>query len=409
MRGVAVAALLIALPSGALGQEWSQWRGRDRDGVVHDFVAPETWPEQLHQRWKVEVGTGHSTPVVVDDRVYLHTRNVEADAEVVRALQLSDGQVIWEDTYPVPYRMHPAGRAFGKGPVSTPIVAEGRLFTLGKGGAVSCYDVASGERIWQADFGGQFAAKFPLYGAGMSPILDRNRLIVQVGGPDDGALMALDPATGEVIWSLDGDGPSYVSPIVVELEGQRQIVTQTDAHIIGVAADSGRLLWRLPFRTEFDQNVVTPAIHGDKLILSGLNQPLSAIRLARDGDTWTPHELWSNPSTSLYMSTTVSVGDRLFGMTHRRKGQFFAMSADTGETIWTSVGREGENASFLVLDDLLLILTDAAELILLRADADEFAPLRRYTVADSQTWAHPVVTRHGFLIKDLSSLALWEF
>ena len=301
--GVVVAVLLIACPPVAQAQEWSQWRGRDRDGVVHDFEAPETWPEELHRHWQVEVGTGHSTPVVVDDRIYLHTRDEEADTEVVSALQLSDGQLIWQDTYPAPYRMHPAGRAFGKGPVSTPLVADGRLFTFGKAGALSCYDLASGERTWQENFAGQFAAKFPIYGTGMSPILEGNRLIVQVGGPGDGALMALDPATGEIIWSLQGDGPSYVSPIVVELEGQRQVVTQTDAYIISVAVDSGRLLWRLPFRTEFDQNVVSPVVHGDKLILSGLNQPLFAIRLSREGDEWTPEELWSNPSTSLYMST----------------------------------------------------------------------------------------------------------
>lgn len=407
--GVAVAALLIACPPGAQAQEWSQWRGRDRDGVVHDFVAPETWPEELHRRWQVEVGTGHSTPIVVNDRIYLHTRDEEADTEVVSALQLADGQLIWQDTYAAPYRMHPAGRAFGKGPVSTPLVADGRLFTFGKGGALSSYDLESGERIWQENFAGQFAAKFPLYGTGMSPILEGNRLIVQAGGPGDGALIALDPATGEIIWSLQGDGPSYVSPIVVELEGQPQVVTQSDAYIISVAVDSGRLLWRLPFRTEFDQNVVSPVVHGDKLILSGLNQPLFAIRLSREGDEWATEELWSNPSTSLYMSTPVLVGDRLFGMTHRRKGQFFAMNVDTGETLWTSEGREGDNGSFLVLDDLLVVLTDSAELIVLHPDAGEFAPLRRYTVADSQTWAHPVPTRGGFLIKDLSSLALWGF
>ena len=406
---VLAAALLSSLPPSARAQEWNQWRGRDRDGVVHDFVAPETWPDQLHRRWQVEVGTGHSTPVVVGGRIYLHTRDVETDSEVVSALGLSDGELIWRDSYPAPYRMHPAGRAFGKGPVSTPLVADGRLFTLGKAGVLSCYDLESGERVWQDNFGGEFAAKFPLYGTGMSPILEGDKLIVHVGGPGDGALMALDPVTGEVIWSLQGDGPSYVSPIVVELEGQRQVVTQTDGYIISVAVDSGHLLWRLPFRTEFDQNVISPVLHGDKLILSGLNQPLFAIRLSREGDTWTPHELWSNPSTSLYMSTTVSVGDRLFGMTHRRKGQFFAMNADTGKAIWTSEGREGDNASFLVLDDILAVLTDSAELILLRPDADEFSPLRRYTVADSQTWAHPVVTHDGFLIKDLSSLALWEF
>ncbi len=408
-RLVAAVALLAAVAPAALAQEWSQWRGRDRDGVVHGFVAPEEWPEQLYRRWIVEVGTGHSTPVVVGDRIYVHTRNVEADAEVVRALQLSDGQVIWEDSYPVPYRMHPAGRAFGKGPVSTPLVAGGRLYTFGKGGALTSYALESGERLWQTDFGGQFAAKFPLYGAGMSPILEGNRLIVHAGGPDEGAIVALDPATGEVVWSLDGDGPSYVSPMIVSVDGQRQLVTQTDANIVGVAVDTGRLLWRIPFRTEFDQNVVTPALHGDKLILSGLNQPLFAIRLERDGDQWAPQELWSIPSASLYMSTPVLVGDRLFGMSHRRKGQFFAMDVESGEMIWTSEGREGDNASFLVLGDVLAILTDSGELMLLPPEADEFAPVRRYTVADSQTWAHPVATSGGFLIKDLSSLALWGF
>lgn len=411
IHAAVLVALVVAFSPAAQtqAQEWSQWRGRDRDGIVHGFTAPAEWPEELHRRWQVEVGTGHSTPVVVGDRIYLHTRDVEADTEVVSALNLSDGQLIWQDIYAAPYRMHPAGRAFGKGPVSTPLVADGRLFTFGKAGALSCYDLESGERLWQEDFGGQFAAKFPIYGTGMSPILDGDRLIVQVGGPGDGALMAVDPATGEVIWSLHGDGPSYVSPIVVELAGQRQVVTQTDAYIISVAVDSGRLLWRLPFRTEFDQNVVSPVLHGDKLIFSGLNQPLFAIRLSREGDAWTTEELWSNSSTSLYMSTPVLVGDRLFGMTHRRKGQFFAMDVDTGETLWTSEGREGENGSFLVLDDLLVVLTDSAELIVLSPEAAEFAPLRRYTVADSQTWAHPVPAGGGFLIKDLSSLALWGF
>ena len=388
-------------------QGWSQWRGRDRDGVVHDVAVPDNWPEQLYRRWQVEVGTGHATPVVAGSWIYVHTRSEESNEEVVSALQLSDGQVVWQHKYPTPYRMHPAARAFGKGPVSTPVVAKGRLFTLGKTGMLSCYESETGRLLWQNDFSGQFAVKFPLYGTGMSPMIDSNKLIVHLGGPSEGSLMALDPVTGESIWTLEGDGPSYVSPIVVELEGQRQLVTQTEAQVIGVAVDSGKLLWRLPLKSEFDQNVVTPVVHGDMLIFSALHHPLFAVRLSRDGDSWTTQELWNNPSASLYMSTPVFIGNRLFGMSHRRKGQFFALDVNTGETIWASEGREGQNAAFLVVGNVLVILTEEAEMMLVEADATKLAPIRRYTVANSQTWAHPVLTSEGFLIKDLSGLALW--
>jgi outer membrane protein assembly factor BamB len=97
------------------------------------------------------------------------------------------------------------------------------------------------------------------------------KLLVHLGGPGRGALMALDPETGKPVWTFDGDGPGYSSPIVATFKDVEQVVTQTDAHIVSVDLDSGKLLWRIPFTTPYDQNIVTPVAHGERLLFSGLD------------------------------------------------------------------------------------------------------------------------------------------
>ncbi len=386
--------------------DWSQWRGPARDGVAL-VSLPEELPARLRRVWQVEVGVGHSSPLVAGELVFLHSR--EREDEVMRALRLVDGSTVWRTGYAVPYRMNPAAMAHGKGPKSTPVLAEGRLYTLGISGILSAFDTASGELLWQKTFAGQFRGTYPIYGAAMSPMVEEGLLVAHVGGARDGALVALDAESGETRWSLEGDGPGYASPILAELDGTRQLITQTDMHIVGVSFDAGELLWRIPFRTDFDQNVVTPVFHGNRLILSGLDQGVFAVELLHDGGRWTPVEVWRNETISMYMSAPVVAGGRLFGMSHKRRGQFFALDPGSGELIWTSTGREGENAALVVAGDRILVLTDGAELIVLPVEADAYQPLARYTVADSPTWAHPVPSEQGILIKDLSTLALWSF
>jgi outer membrane protein assembly factor BamB len=109
------------------------------------------------------------------------------------------------------------------------------------------------------------------------------------------------------------------------------------------------------------------------------------------------------------MSSPVLVGNRVFGMSHRRRGQFICLDVATGEPIWTTQGREGENAILTVLGDRIAILTDEAKLVIIDARADGYEPLAEYEVADSATWTPPAFTRQGVLIKDLETLALWSF
>ena len=400
-------ALLLPPGTNAWAQDWSEWRGPGRDGVAAGISLPANWPGELQRVWQVEVGEGYSSPVVSGDRVFIFSR--EGGEEVVRALNLEDGSTIWRSSYGAPYRLNRAASSHGSGPKSTPILAAGRICTLGISGVLSCFAAADGTLLWQSDFSDEFPSTSPLYGVSMSPAMVDGQLVVHLGGDRGGALMALDPADRTVGWRWEGDGPGYASPILVEMGGQRQIVTQSTRNIISVSPADGRLLWQIPFRTPFDQNVVTPLVVGRWLILSGLEQSTFAIELVADGATLATREVWSNDRLPMYMSSPVIVGDRLFGFSNMRRGQFFCLDPETGEAIWSSEGRQGDNAALVVADGRVLALTSGAELFVIDPAGSEFRPVARYTVAESATYAHPVPTAAGLLIKDNSTLALWRW
>jgi outer membrane protein assembly factor BamB len=238
----------------------------------------------------------------------------------------------------------------------------------------------------------------------MSPVIDRGLLIAHVGGPDKGALTAFDAATGEVKWAYDADGPAYASPIVVTLVGERQVVTFTQKEFIGVAAASGKLLWKLPAKSSYDENAVTPVAYKDLLIFSREGKGITAVRLLKQGQEITTQEVWNNLENQLYLSTPVLQGNLLVGMTARNKGQVFAIDADTGKTLWQSAGRMGENMALLNAGKVLLLLTNDARLVVLPSNAKEYKPVAEYTVASSPTWAHPVVMGNRILVKDETTL-----
>ena len=385
---------------------WPQWRGPNRDGAVMDFVAPKTWPETLKQVWRVEVGEGHASPLVAGDKIYLHSRL--DDKETATCFRLDTGDVVWRESYPAPYTMNRAASRHGKGPKSTPVLHAGKLYTLGITGILSCFDAETGTRKWQKDFSGQFSLTTPEFGTAMSPIVADGLLIVHIGGLDKGALIAFDAATGEEKWQWAEDGPGYASPVVAMLGGVKQLVTQSENHCIGIALDSGKLLWQMPFTTPYDQNIITSVVAGETVILSGLQQGTTAVRPVRHGDEWEAEQVWHNADVSMYMSSPVLHGGLLFGFSHQQKGRFFCLDASTGTTRWTGEGREGENAAILRSEDYLFFLMDDGRLIVAAPDAESHKPIAAYKVADSPTWAHPAIFNRHILVKDVSTLTLWR-
>ena len=399
----ALAAMLVpgAFASTAAAQDWTQWRGPDRDGVASAFDVPASWPDALRKQWTVEVGSGYATPLVAGGSLYLFVR--QGDDEVMLALDPATGETLWRSGYPAPYEMNPATNPHGPGPKSTPAYADGRLFTLGMTGAVSAFDADGGELLWQAPG----TDVEPLYHTAMSPVVDGGMVIFHVGGHDDGALTAFDTATGDVRWSWAGDGPAYGSPRVMEIEGVRQVVTFTQANIVGVDVRTGELLWRRPFTTEYDTTSQTPLRYGDLLLQTGRGGGITAYRVLREGDAWTTEDVWHTSEVALHMTNGVVTDGVLFGLSYLNSGQYFGLDLETGEVLWTGSPRQAENASILRSGRTVLSLQDDAELLVVSASRTGLDVVASYEVADSVTWTQPTLVGNRLYVKDISTLTLW--
>jgi outer membrane protein assembly factor BamB len=408
MRSMMILAAVAATTAMTFAQtaEWNQWRGPQRDGVVAGFSAPSAWPDRPKQVWKVPAGIGHSSPVVSSNRVFLLSRVGEQEA--VTAFDVATGTQVWRQTYDAPYQMNPAATSHGKGPKSTPIVDRGRVVTLGISGILSAFDAASGKVLWRHDFRQEFKPAEPDFGASMSPIIDGDHVIAHVGGSGGGALIAFNLADGARRWTWKAEGPAYASPIIATFGGARHLVTQSQKHVIGIAPADGRELWRIPFTTDYDQNIVTPVAVDGMLIYAGLSKPTTAVRLVQDGGAWKPHQVWQNAEIPMYMSSPVVVNGVMYGLTHRNRGQFFAVELSTGKGLWTSPPRQGENAALAAAGNLLVATTTDGELVVMR-QGKTHELVREYALADSPVWAHPAFHDGTVIIKDADTLSAWSF
>jgi outer membrane protein assembly factor BamB len=404
----ALLVLLLASSAAVAAQDWNQWRGPARTGITTAFAAPAAWPDRPKQAWKVQAGLGHSSPVVSGTRVFLFSRIGEQEA--VTAYDLATGKQAWRQAYDAPYTMNPAATSHGKGPKSTPLVHGGRVFTLGISGTLSALDAGDGRVLWRKDFKRDYPETSPEFGAAMSPAAEGTTIIAHVGGNKNGALSAFDAASGAVKWTWKGDGPAYASPVIGTIGGVRQVVTQTQSRVVGLSAADGRLLWEVPFTTDYEQNIVTPVLAPlDTVIYGGLSKPAVAIRVAQANGKWTTAERWRNAEIPMYMSSPIDAGGTLYGLTQKNKGQFFAADTATGKLLWTSDGRQGDNAAITSAGDLLIATTTEGELVVARRSTKALDVVRRYTVAESPIWAHPALAGRGVLIKDAETLAYWVF
>jgi outer membrane protein assembly factor BamB len=401
LAGLIVCTAVASLAAQNQSADFPQWRGANRDGLVATAGMPQSWPERLTRKWKIDVGLGYASPVVIGNRVFIFARR--GDNEVLAALDADTGKQIWESHYAVTFNLNPAAARHEKGPKSTPTFAGGKLFTLGMTNVVTAFDAATGKQVWQKPP----SSAQPLYHTAMSPLVDRGLVIVHVGGHNNGTLNAYDVNTGAVKWHWDGDGPSYGSPIAVDVDGTRQIVVFTQENLVGVSAADGALLWKRPFSTSFTQNAITPVLYHDTVIVSGLEKPVTAFRIVKKNGGWETQNVWENAGVAMYMANAVVINDTLVGLSHKNSGQFFGLDARTGKTVWTSAPRQATNAAILRAGDLLFVLKDDADLIVTRVGPRGFEPVRTYTVADSATWALPAISGNRLFVKDVASLALW--
>lgn len=400
MFRIAPLLVVVASLSPVHAADWPQWLGPARDGSSPETVAP--WKGEVQVLWRQAVGEGHSSPIIADGRVFLHVR--AQDEELVLALDAAGGKEIWRKAYPRPGFKS----LFGNGPRATPAVVDGKLYTYGITGILTCWDAASGKQLWQVDALKQFGAKNLFFGASCSPLVEGKSVLVNVGAPK-ASIIAFDRDTGETVWKGLDDPASYASPIAIGSGPSRQIVFLTGANVVGVEPSQGALFWSFPLKDRLFESSTTPVLAGDILLASSITFGSVGLKLAMKDDKPAATEAWKNPQLTSYFTTPIAVGkDHLYLVTGTPPGfgkrmaqaDLHCVEVATGKVAWKQpqVGRY--HAGLLRTgDDKLLMLEDTGNLVLVDPNPKEYRELARAKVCGN-TWAHPALADGRLYLRD---------
>lgn len=395
-------AALALLAMAAAAEDWPQWRGPARDNKVTGFTPPATWPKELKQKWKAQVGEGLASPVLAGDKIFVFTR--EGDEEVARCLDLNSGKEVWKEGYKAEAVKGAAsgGRSGGEkytGPRSSPAVGNGKVVTFGVAGVLTCRDAATGKQVWQKETKGR-----PMFYTSTSPVIAGNTAIAHIGGGRGGSgqLTAFDLATGAEKWKWQGDGPSYGSPVIATIGGTRQVVEMTDRNVVGVSLDDGKLLWSAAF-TMGKYPTATPVVAGDTVIFAG-----TAFAISKSGDKFTVKEIWKEGQPHQY-NTPVLKDGKLYGLTGRgQSSKLFCQDAKSGEVLWTDPTSRGECGEIYDVGPALVALTSDSNLLVFKTSDKGYEEIAKYKVADTPTWASPILTGKRIVVKDRDSVIAWS-
>ncbi|MDJ0838386.1 MAG: PQQ-like beta-propeller repeat protein [Acidobacteriota bacterium] len=389
--------------------DWTRFRGPAGDGVTTLFKAPASWSKQPKKVWEVPVGEGYGAPVVSGNRAYLLTGR--DDHELITALDLASGKQLWQQRYPVSFKPNPYAPQYGNGPFATPLVSGNRLVTVGVTGIVRCHDTSSGKLLWQDDFGVPLDDDRTLFcGNTVSPVQVDDMVIVHLGAEKSGRMTAYNLADGKPRWTWDGDLPGYASPIPADIAGHNQLVALTQNSCNGLDPKTGKLLWSYPWKVQWRENIPNPVVIDGLVILSGReNGHTLGLEIRRNGDSWQTEEAWRNEEAVLYCASPVLAGNRLFGLSHKNKGQYFCLNAETGKLIWQSEGRRTTSAQPILAGAFVLFLDTEGKLLVLDKNADRYQPVATFKLAERATWAYPVPLAAGLLVKDKTHLTRWSF
>ncbi len=398
---LAIVICLMALNLTMAGN-WPQFHGPRRDNRSDETGLLKKWPEGGPRLiWKAGgIGQGFATVAIVDGLIYT-TGNIDKDT-VITAMDMS-GEEIWKrKNGPAYRRSHPGTR-------STPTIVEGKLYHMNGDGDLICMDAGIGDTIWAVDVFEKFEGRMISWGISESPLVDGNNVICCPGGEEVG-MVALDKDTGKTVWTCTGigDKPGYTSAMIVDYQGLRQIVTVMSDSAIGVAAETGKLLWQYPHEVRFGVNCDKPIYHDGHIFLFGTwGRGATKLKLNVDGDDCSVEEVWRTKELDNEHGSVMIVDGYLYGQADgdHQKRHLACLDMETGKTVWTADELCGDrSASLTFADGMLYFVSDQGEIGLVRPNPEKLEIVSRFELPKNDQgvfYAHPVVCggrlyiRHG--------------
>jgi outer membrane protein assembly factor BamB len=400
---VALLFVVGGLAPFALAQ-WTQWGGPNRDFSCDSTGLADKWPEGgPHEIWSREVGGGHSSITVDGETLYTMCRRGDQDAVI--AINASTGEIVWETKYDAPTTPE-MWLDFGPGPHSTPLILGERIFTVGAMVHLNCLEKKTGKILWSHNLMEEMNTSNLRRGYGASPIAYKDTIILTVGpqrGSESAAgIAAFKQDTGEVVWTANGFGGSYSSPILVELNNEDHLVVALGADRAGLDPATGEVRWRTKVDTQSFGIMATPLwIAPDKLLCSaGYGGGTRLFRIGLNEGKYAAEELWHYRKMQVVHGTMARVGDFLYGSSHGSFGPAFLMALDlnTGKPAWRK--RDFTKANVLYADGKLIVLDEEGQLALTTATPGGLEVHSQAKVLERLSWTAPTLVGTRLYLRD---------
>jgi outer membrane protein assembly factor BamB len=377
--------------------DWTEFRGANRRGEVHGLKIATDWeshpPKQV---WRHRIGPAWSSMLVIGDRLF--TQEQRGEAEVVLCLDAATGREMWAHQNQTRW-YDPQG---GAGPRSSPTFSEGRIYTLGATGVLSCLEAASGNVCWSRDLIADSSAPKPMWGFSSTPLVVDGVVVVYAGGKGDKGLLAYRDKTGEPAWSVPAGPVSYSSPQVVTVQGKRQVAFLSDTGLVGVDPLTGKVLWEHKAAAPQIWRVALPRQIDDAGIVFG-SEDLGLVRI--DLAKATPEAKWDSRALRPAYNDFVSQDGYIYGFD---EGFFCCLDAATGKRQWKG-GRYGHGQVLLLADQhVLLVISETGEAVLVAARPDHHEELGHFQAIEGKTWNHPAIAHGNLYVRNAEEIACYQ-
>lgn len=398
--GLVLAALGLIVPSAAAAGDWPQILGPHRNGVAENETLTESFPKKGPARvWQKEVGEGFAGVAVAEMRVILFHR--EGTEERAQAFDAASGQSLWMRSFPTAYA---SGISPDNGPRCVPVIHDGRVFLLGAAGDLHCVALADGKHRWSRAAAKDFGAPEGYFGIGSTPIVEGDKLLVNVGGKVKSGIVAFAIVDGKTVWQATDEQASYSSPVAVTQDGVRHVIFVTRLNALSIDPENGTVRWKIPFGARgATVNAANPLVLGDHLLLSA-SYGVGALYAKFSQDR--TQTVWDNNDTmSSQYATCVAHEGFLYGVDGRQDqgtARLRCFDPQTGKVQWTEPNFG--MASLIGADGKLVIVKDDGTLVLAAATPEKYRELGRSRVLSTTTRALPALSNGLLYVRDTKVL-----
>ena len=408
---------LLSIALSLQAEDWTQWRGANRDGVVGGKKWPATLGESnLKLKWRIELGSSYSGALLDKDTVYITESTAGNKTDTVQALDRTTGKLKWKHEWQGTgsWKVTYPGRVNGSWIRSTPAIANGKLFVAGMHDRLLSLDTKTGKKLWEIDFQKQFKTPIPGFGCVCSPMVDGEFIYMQAGA----SFCKIEQDTGKIVWrTMKGEGGlrggGFSSPVIAELDGKRQILLQARSELTGIDIDSGAVLWRQPVRAFLGMNILTPLPYENGVYTGTYRSGAFYYSINQGDDGWISKEKWKIGSkASAYMSSPVLYEGHAYVLI--QDGNFACYNLRTGKECWRSEkqfgsGRHGKYMSLIRQGNRILALDQGGGLHLIKADPEKFQLIDSKKVSTQPTWSHIAVSDEQVAVRELNAISLYDW